>query len=160
MSDHSCQSLPSPAGCIVFRDGECMIGVDHENWEHYCGKALSSPHSEQRRAICTGNQTCAEQIALHETAKGDECSLTMNLAGFKLPPGKSVWAFQDEVKWLTLNVDGCHSTNWGPKLKKKEKASKGQDPSLSASWWWVHNVTSCFRLLSSCQTATSNCEPK
>lgn len=90
MSDHSCQSLPSPAGCIVFRDGECMIGVDHENWEHYCGKALSSPHSEQRRAICTGNQTCAEQLAPHETAKGDECSLTMNLAGFKLLPGKSV----------------------------------------------------------------------
>lgn len=46
-----------------------MIGVDHENWEHYCGKALSSPHSEQRRAISSQHQTCAEQIALQETAK-------------------------------------------------------------------------------------------
>lgn len=79
-------------------DGECMIGVlsylitnvEHENWEYYFEKALSSPHSEQRRAISTVNQTCAEQITLNETDTRDECSLIVNFARFKLPPGKSV----------------------------------------------------------------------
>lgn len=64
--------------------------MEHENGEHCCGKALFSPHSEQRRAISTVNQTCAEQITLNETDKSDGCSLIVNLAGFKFPLSKPV----------------------------------------------------------------------